>query len=296
MSWFSFFGALEIGLIFSLVALGVFISFRLLRFPDLTVDGSFPLGGAVGAVCIASGMNPFLATALAALAGAAAGIITALLNVRLKIMDLLASILMMIALYSINLRIMGRPNIPIISEPTVFTVLQPDWLADYVGRPLIMVAVVILAKLALDAYFSTQQGLAIRATGSNPRMARAQGVNTGAMIILGMAISNGLVGLAGALFAQTQGGADISMGIGTIVIGLAAVIVGESILPSRKLFVLTLSVILGAIVYRFFIALALESDFIGLQAQDLNLVTALLVTVALVIPLFKQRLARRRSA
>ncbi|MFB1010944.1 MAG: ABC transporter permease [Thiopseudomonas sp.] len=296
MSWFSFFGAFEIGLIFSLVALGVFISFRLLRFPDLTVDGSFPLGGAVGAACIASGLNPFLATALAALAGAAAGIITALLNVRLKIMDLLASILMMIALYSINLRIMGRPNIPIISEPTVFTVLQPDWLADYVGRPLIMVAVVILAKLALDAYFSTQQGLAIRATGSNPRMARAQGVNTGAMIILGMAISNGLVGLAGALFAQTQGGADISMGIGTIVIGLAAVIVGESILPSRKLFVLTLSVILGAIVYRFFIALALESDFIGLQAQDLNLVTALLVTVALVIPLFKQRLARRRSA
>ncbi|MBS7325695.1 MAG: ABC transporter permease [Thiopseudomonas sp.] len=296
MSWFSFFGALEIGLIFSLVALGVFISFRLLRFPDLTVDGSFPLGGAVGAVCISSGMNPFLATALAALAAAVAGIFTALLNVRLKIMDLLASILMMIALYSINLRIMGRPNIPIISEPTVFSVLQPDWLVDYIGRPLIMVVVVILAKLVLDVYFSTQQGLAIRATGSNPRMARAQGVNTGAMIILGMAISNGLVGLAGALFAQTQGGADISMGIGTIVIGLAAVIVGESILPSRKLFVLTLSVILGAIVYRFFIALALESDFIGLQAQDLNLVTALLVTVALVIPLLKQRLARRRSA
>ncbi len=296
MSWFSFFGALEIGLIFSLVALGVFISFRLLRFPDLTVDGSFPLGGAVGAVCISSGMNPFLATALAALAAAVSGIFTALLNVRLKIMDLLASILMMIALYSINLRIMGRPNIPIISEPTVFSVLQPDWLVDYIGRPLIMVVVVILAKLVLDVYFSTQQGLAIRATGSNPRMARAQGVNTGAMIILGMAISNGLVGLAGALFAQTQGGADISMGIGTIVIGLAAVIVGESILPSRKLFVLTLSVILGAIVYRFFIALALESDFIGLQAQDLNLVTALLVTVALVIPLLKQRLARRRSA
>src|SRR5574344_1248584 len=295
MSWFSFFGAFEIGLIFSLVALGVFISFRLLRFPDLTVDGSFPLGGAVGAVCIASGMNPFLATALAALAGAAAGIITALLNVRLKIMDLLASILMMIALYSINLRIMGRPNIPIISEPTVFTVLQPDWLADYVGRPLIMVAVVILAKLALDAYFSTQQGLAIRATGSNPRMARAQGVNTGAMIILGMAISNGLVGLAGARFAQSQGGADISMGIGTIVIGLAAVIVGESILPSRRIVYATLAVIVGAIVYRFFIAAALNSDFIGLKAQDLNLVTAALVTVALVIPQLKRKLSSRVS-
>lgn len=296
MSLFSLFGALEIGLIFSLVALGVFISFRLLRFPDLTVDGSFPLGGAVGAVCITSGMDPFLATVCATLAGAAAGVITALLNVHLKIMDLLASILMMIALYSINLRIMGKPNIPLIMEPTVFSVLQPEWLVDYIGRPLILIVVVILAKLALDAYFSTQQGLSIRATGSNPRMARAQGVNTGAMIILGMAISNGLVGLAGALYAQTQGGADISMGIGTIVIGLAAVIVGESILPSRKLFLLTLAVVLGAIVYRFFIAIALNSDFIGLKAQDLNLVTALLVTVALVIPLLKQRYARRKGA
>ncbi|MCK9237451.1 MAG: ABC transporter permease [Thiopseudomonas sp.] len=294
MSLFSLFGALEIGLIFSLVALGVFISFRLLRFPDLTVDGSFPLGGAVGAMCIVSGMDPFLATVCATLAGAAAGVLTALLNVHLKIMDLLASILMMIALYSINLRIMGKPNIPLIMEPTVFSVLQPEWLVDYIGRPLILIVVVVLAKFGLDAYFSTQQGLAIRATGSNPRMARSQGVNTGAMIILGMAISNGLVGLAGALYAQTQGGADISMGIGTIVIGLAAVIVGESILPSRKLFMLTLAVVLGAIVYRFFIALALNSDFIGLKAQDLNLVTALLVTVALVIPLLKQRYARRK--
>lgn len=294
MSLFSMFGAFEIGLIFSLVALGVFISFRLLRFPDLTVDGSFPLGGAVGALCISSGMDPFLATLLAALAGAVAGVFTAILNVHLKIMDLLASILMMTALYSINLRIMGKPNIPLIMEPTVFTILEPSWLIDYIARPVILIVVVLLAKLALDAYFSTRQGLAIRATGSNPRMARAQGINTGAMIILGMAISNGLVGLAGALFAQSQGGADISMGIGTIVIGLAAVIVGESILPSRKLFFVTLAVILGAVIYRFFIALALNSDFIGLKAQDLNLITALLVTFALVIPLFKQRMSRRK--
>ena len=248
----------------------------------------------MGALCISSGMDPFLATALAALAGACAGVLTAILNVHLKIMDLLASILMMTALYSINLRIMGKPNIPLIMEPTVFTILEPSWLIDYIARPVILIIVVILAKLALDAYFSTRQGLAIRATGSNPRMARAQGINTGAMIILGMAISNGLVGLAGALFAQSQGGADISMGIGTIVIGLAAVIVGESILPSRKLFLITLAVILGAIVYRFFIALALNSDFIGLQAQDLNLITALLVTFALVIPLLKQRMSRRK--
>ena len=294
MSLFSLFGALEIGLIFGLVALGVFISFRLLKFPDLTVDGSFPLGGAVGAVCIASGMDPFLATVLAMLAGAVAGVFTALLNVHLKIMDLLASILMMIALYSINLRIMGRPNVPLIMEPTVFNLLEVEWISDYVMRPLILLVVVILVKLLLDAYFATQQGLSIRATGSNPRMARAQGVNTGGMIVLGMAISNGLVGLAGALFAQTQGGADISMGIGTIVIGLAAVIVGESILPARKMYLLTLAVILGAVVYRFFIALALNSDFIGLQAQDLNLVTALLVVFALVIPLIKKRFTRRK--
>lgn len=294
MSLFSLFGALEVGLIFGLVALGVFISFRLLRFPDLTVDGSFPLGGAVCAVLIANGMDPFLATLIATLAGALAGMVTAVLNVHLKIMDLLASILMMIALYSINLRIMGRPNIPLIMEPTMFSILQPQWLSDYVARPLILLVIVILAKLLLDAYFATRQGLAIRATGSNPRMSRAQGVNTGAMVILGMAISNALVGLAGALFVQTQGGADISMGIGTIVIGLAAVIIGESILPARRIFYLTLAVVIGAVIYRFFIALALNSDFIGLQAQDLNLITAVLVVIALVIPLIKQRLSRRR--
>lgn len=291
MSLFALFGALELGLIFSLVALGVFISFRLLRFPDLTVDGSFPLGGAVGAVAIAAGMDPFLATFLAALAGAGAGIITAVLNVHLKIMDLLASILMMIALYSINLRIMGGPNIPLIMEPTIFTVLLPTALEeyDYILRPVLLVILVLAIKLLIDAYFSTKQGLAIRATGSNARMARAQGVNTGWMVILGMAISNALVALAGALFAQTQGGADISMGIGTIVIGLAAVIVGESILPARRLIFATLAVIIGAIVYRLFIALALNSEFIGLAAQDLNLLTAILVTIALVIPLLKKR-------
>lgn len=290
MSIYSLWGALEIGLIFGLVALGVLISFRVLRFPDLTVDGSFPLGGAVAATLIGMGMDPFTATLAAIFAGAVSGMITGWLNVRLKIMDLLASILMMIALYSINLRIMGRPNVPLITEPTVFTLLQPDSIADYVVRPIILLVLVILVKFGLDWYFSTQAGLAMRATGSNPRMARAQGVATGNRILVGMAISNALCALAGALFAQSQGGADISMGIGTIVIGLAAVIVGESILPSRKLAIITLSVVLGAVLYRFFIALALNADFIGLKAQDLNLVTAVLVTIALVIPLLKQRL------
>ncbi|MDR2327718.1 MAG: ABC transporter permease [Acidovorax sp.] len=293
MSLFSIFGAIEIGLIFALVALGVFISFRLLRFPDLTVDGSFPLGGAVCAVLIAAGINPWLATLAATAAGAVAGLITGWLNVRLKIMDLLASILMMIALYSVNLRIMGGPNIPLINDPTIFNMLQPDSMDDYIFRPLLLLVIVVIAKLGLDWFFATERGLAIRATGSNARMARAQGVNTGGMILLGMAISNALVGLAGAMFVQTQGGSDISMGIGTIVIGLAAVIVGESILPSRKIIWCTLAVVIGAIVYRFFIAAALNSDFIGLKAQDLNLVTAVLVTVALVIPQLKRKLSRK---
>lgn len=290
MSLYTLLGALEIGLIFSLVALGVLISFRILVFPDLTVDGSFPLGGAVAATMIAAGYNPFLSTFIALLAGALAGFTTAWLNVRLKIMDLLASILMMIALYSINLRVMGKPNVPLISEPTIFTILQPDSIPDYVARPLILLVVVIGAKLLLDWFFSSEIGLAMRATGANARMARAQGIATGRATLAGMALANALVALAGALFAQTQGGSDISMGIGTIVIGLAAVIIGENILPARRLVWTTLAVILGAILYRFFIALALNSDFIGLQAQDLNLVTAVLVMLALVLPMGKRKL------
>jgi putative ABC transport system permease protein len=243
---------------------------------------------------IHNGYSPYLATVAATLAGAAAGYITGWLNVRLRIMDLLASILMMIALFSVNLRIMGGPNVPLINDPTVFTLLQPEGLQDFWWRPLLLLVLVIVAKFAIDWFFSTERGLAIRATGSNSRMARAQGINTGAMVLLGMAISNALVGLSGALFAQTQGGADISMGIGTIVIGLAAVIVGEAILPSRRLVYATLAAIIGAIVYRFFIAAALNSDFIGLKAQDLNLVTALLVTLALVVPNLKRLLQHKR--
>mgnify|MGYP001485558238 FL=1 len=165
MSIYSLWGALEIGLIFGLVALGVFISFRILRFPDLTVDGSFPLGGAVAATLITQGFDPFSATAIATLIGAGAGMVTGWLNVRLKIMDLLASILMMIALYSINLRIMGKPNVPLIMEPTVFSVLQPENLGDYMARPLLLIVVVLAAKLLLDWFFATQTGLAMRATG-----------------------------------------------------------------------------------------------------------------------------------
>jgi len=293
MSLFSLFGALEVGLVFALVALGVLISFRILRFPDLTVDGSFPLGAAVAATLISAGADPWSATLAATAAGAAAGLVTGWLSVKLRIMDLLASILTMIALYSVNLRIMGRPNVPLINEPTLFTLLQPEGMSDYLLRPLVLAVVVAAAKLLLDGFFATERGLAMRAAGSNPRMARAQGVNTGRMVLGGMALSNGLVGLAGALFAQTQGGADISMGVGTIVIGLAAVIVGETLLPSRRLAWMTFAAVLGALVYRLVVAAALNSGWVGLQAQDLNLVTAVLVTAALVLPMARRRLSGR---
>lgn len=295
MSLIATLGALEIGLIFGLVALGVFLSFRIINFADLTVDASFPLGGAVAATLITLDWNPLAATAAAMLASAFAGWVTGWLNVRLKIMQLLSGILVMISLYSINLRIMGKPNVALISEPTVFSMLAIDGVPEYVLKPLVLLGVAVVAKVLLDLYFASEAGLAMRATGSNPRMARAQGISTNRHTLLGLALSNGLVGLAGALFAQSQGGADVSMGIGTIVIGLAAVIIGETLLPARSLVITTLGCLLGAILYRFFIALALNVDFIGLKAQDLNLVTAILVGVALMLPAYRQRLLRARQ-
>lgn len=291
MSLIASLGALEIGLIFGLVALGVYLSFRVINFPDLTVDGSFPLGGAVAAALIVAGVNPFIATAAAVAAGAAAGALTAWLNVSLKIMQLLASILVMIALYSINLRVMGKPNVALINDPTVFSLFTIDGLPEYWLKPLVLLGVVIAAKLLIDLFFASEAGLAMRATGGNPRMARAQGISTDRQTILGLALSNALVALAGALFAQSQGGADISMGVGTIVIGLAAVIIGETLMPARSLVITTLACVLGAVLYRFFIATALNTDFMGLQAQDLNLVTALLVALALLVPGYKRKLA-----
>jgi putative ABC transport system permease protein len=284
MSLIAFLGAIEIGLVFGLVALGVFLSFRVLQFPDLTVDGRFPLGAAVAATLIVSGWNPFVATALAALAGALAGLVTAWLNVRLKILHLLASILTMIALYSINLRIMGRPNVALLGEVTVLTPLDLLPVRSYWLAPILFVIVAIAAKLLLDRFLASEVGLALRATGANPRLARALGIATGRLILLGMALSNALVALAGALFAQSQGSADISMGVGVIVVGLAAVILGEAIVPGRRIALATLGCILGSILYRLAVAFALNADVLGLQAQDLNLLTAILVALAMVLP------------
>ncbi|AHN28415.1 MULTISPECIES: ABC transporter permease [Snodgrassella] len=300
MSSIALFGALESGLIYALVALGVLISFRILDFPDLTADGSFPLGGAVFAICVTHGINPWLATALGGVAGACAGLVTAWLHVSLKIMQLLASILVMVALYSVNLRIMGAPNLPLLDQPSVFTpFFNADGSNQYWVQPLVIFGFVLIAKFFLDWFFATEIGLSMRATGVNARMARAQGVNTSRILLLGMAISNAFIALAGALFVQTQGGADISIGIGTIVVGLAAVIIGETLIPGKRFIIITLAVIVGAVLYRAFIALALGSDtlqHIGFGPQDLNLVTAILVVLALRLPAIKGYFKRKFKA
>ena len=284
MSQIALLGALEIGLVYGLVALGVFLSFRVLSFPDLTVDGSFPLGAAVAASAIVAGIDPYLATALAIVAGALAGLVTAALNVRFRILHLLASILTMIALFSINLRIMGRPNIALITEPTVLSPLEGLGLAGPVLTPLFVGAIVLAVALLLARFLASDYGLGMRATGANPRMARAQGIETGRTVCVGMALSNAMVALGGALFAQTNGFADITIGTGTIVVGLAAVIVGETILPARRIGLVILACVLGSILYRLAIAAALNADVLGLEASDLNLVTAVLVGLALILP------------
>jgi putative tryptophan/tyrosine transport system permease protein len=299
MSTVALLGAAELGLVFALVALGVFISFRILDFPDLTVDGSFPLGAAVAATLILADWNPWAATGIAVLAGAASGIVTATLNVRFKILHLLASILTMIALFSINLRVMGRPNVAILIQDTVLTPFydlgQTLGLPDALVRPLFVLAVVLIVVALLARFLTSEFGLAMRATGVNARMARAQGVSTDLHIYVGMALSNALVGLAGALFAQTNGFADVTSGIGTIVIGLAAVIVGETVIRSRVIVWMLAGCVVGSILYRIAIQVALNADFIGLRASDLNLVTALLVAGALILPRVRNPLKARSS-
>ena len=284
MNIVAFLGAIEIGLVFGLVALGVFLSFRVLSFPDLTVDGSFPLGAAVTATLIVNGTEPYLATGIAMLAGALAGLLTAFLNLRFGILHLLASILTMIALYSINLRIMGKPNVAILNEPTVLSPFEGLGLINMYVKPLFAGIVLSVTAALLARFLLSEYGLAMRATGANPRMARAQGVTTAESIYVGMAKSIALVALAGALFAQINGFADVTMGTGTIVVGLAAVILGEAIFGTRSVTVWMVGCIAGSVVYRIAVAFALNASVLGLHASDLNLVTALLVAVALVLP------------
>lgn len=281
--------ALESGLIYGLMALGVLISFKILDFPDLTADGSFPLGGAVCAIAILAGVNPWLACLMGMTAGMVAGFVTAFLHIRLGIMPLLAGILTMTALYSVNLRIMNAPNLSLLGQPTIFAgVATTAW-----QKVFVLFGVAVLFKVFLDWFLTTQVGLAMRATGANAKMAQAQGVKTSLMIALGMALSNGLIALSGALFVQTQGFMDVSLGVGTIVIGLAAVIIGETVISNRKIFWVTVSVLVGSFLYRLFVQIALSSHTlrqIGFKSQDLNLITALLVVMVMMLPTMKQKL------
>ncbi|QKE27533.1 ABC transporter, permease protein [Arcobacter acticola] len=284
MSLYAFLGTLEIGLIYGLVAIGVYLTFRILDFPDLTVDGSFTLGAAVTATLIVTGFNPYLSTLLGTLAAASAGLVTAWLNLRFNILHLLASILTMTALYTINLRVMGKPNVALIMEPTVLTPFESLGIPAMYMKVIFVGFCAIIAGLLVAWFLYTQYGLAMRAVGSNKRMAQANGIVVNEKVYVGLALSNGLVGLAGALFAQTNGFADSTMGIGTIVVGLAAVIIGESLFGSRSLLIIVMSCILGSILYRLAVSMALNSDFLGFQASDLNLITAVLVTLSLIFP------------
>lgn len=285
----SLIGALEMGLLYAFMALGVYITFRILDFPDLTVDGSFTTGGAIAAVMITHGYSPLLATFCALLGGMAAGMCTGLLHTKGKINGLLSGILMMIALYSINLRILVRPNVSLMGEVSLFSSINPL---------LVMPFVVLLVKILMDLFLRTDLGLALRATGDNSRMIRSFGVNTDTTTILGISLANGMVALSGALIAQYSTFADSSMGIGMIVIGLASVIIGEAIFGAGNVFRATLAVVLGSIVYRIVVALALRVPW--LKASDLKLITAIIVIIALVFPsvqrfLKQKTMARRRT-
>jgi len=273
--------ALDLGLIYGIMALGVYLTFRVLDFPDLTVDGSFTTGAAVAAAMILSGQSPLLATALGGITGMLAGIVTGLLHTKGKINALLAGILSQIALYSINLRIMGKANLSLLRENTLLSPMLEARLFGTWVSVAIFAAVALAFKFAMDWFLTTDLGLAIRATGDNEEMIRSLGVSTDGTKILGLALSNGLVALSGGLMAQYQGYADIGMGIGLIVAGLASVIIGQAIFGQRSIWVATLAVLLGSILYRLVIQVALS---VGLNPNDMKLISAVLVIAALLLP------------
>jgi putative ABC transport system permease protein len=295
MTLYAALGAVEQGFVYGIMVIGVYLTFRILDFPDLTVDGSLPLGAAISAVAITSGVNPYLSLLFALAGGFVAGMVTAFLNTKFKILHLLASILTMIALYSINIRIMSGPNVALLGVNTVFdSVTNLGIPAHYAGL-LIFGALALLVLSFIVWFLGTELGQAILATGDNPQMIRSLGVNTNTIIILGVGLSNGLVALSGALVAQNQGAADVGMGIGTIVAGLASVIIGETVFGCKTMPRAFIAALLGSIVYRLAIALALGLEFgdFRFNPSDLNLITALLVIGALVTPNLKKRLIQR---
>ncbi|WP_144510149.1 ABC transporter permease [Bacillus sp. FJAT-22090] len=317
------FGSVEQGIIYAIMALGVYLSFRVLDFPDLTVDGSFVTGAGVAATMIILGYHPALATAIAIVCGFLAGCITGFLHTKGKINALLSGILMMIALYSINLRIMGltspnsigRPNIPLLNADTLFAQFHSFWshlgidtvinnffsmlgvqyLPSTWGILFLVIIIVLLIKFIVDWFLKTEVGLAIRATGDNKKMIRSLSANTDTLVIVGLGFSNALVAFSGALIAQYAKFSDIGMGIGMIIIGLASVIIGEAIFGTKTILRTTFAVIAGAIIYRIVLGLALRVDF--LDTGDMKLITAVIVICALVLPqYFEKKREKNRKA
>ncbi|ADL53700.1 ABC transporter permease [Clostridium cellulovorans] len=264
-------GSLELGFIYAIVAIGVYITYKILDFPDMSVDGTMPLGAAVTAVMIAKGMNPFIATIVAIIAGCIGGATTGLLHVKLKINNLMAGILVMIGLYSINLRVMGKANTQIFGSSHFLS-------KDVIPKIVVLLIFAIIVKILLDVFLKTKKGFILRAVGDNEQLVTSLAINKDNYKILGLVISNGLAALAGALLCQYQNYADVGMGAGTVVIGLAAVIVGESIFGRISFMKATTTAALGAIIYRLAVTGVLE---LGLDPQDLKLVTAVIVIVAL---------------
>lgn len=311
----SIFSAFETGIIFAIMALGVYLTFRVLDFPDLTVDGSFVTGASTAAVLITHGQSTIIATLVGMVAGFVAGCLTGILHTKGKINSLLAGILMMIALWSVNLRIMGKSNIPLLGQETLLTKVTDVWKDLGLDEPLnaflgwfglddvpktwailfFVLVISLIVKLFTDWFLRTEIGLALRATGDNQKMIRSFSANTDRLIILGVGVSNAFVALAGALYAQYQGFADVGMGVGMIIIGLASVIIGEALFGTKTIARVTLAVAGGAIVYRLVVAMALRVEF--LDAGDLKLITAVIVILALVIPkmLEKRRDIRRKQ-
>ncbi len=286
-------GSIELGMIYGVLALGVFLSFRTLNMPDLTVDGSVVTGASISAMFVSTGGNPVLALFLAGLGGSIAGVITALLNTKLKIQPLLAGILVMLSLYSINLRIMGnKSNIPLNNSNTIYRLGKETVLGEYYSLT-IGFAIITLIVLLLFLFLKTRIGFVLRATGDNEEMVRASGYNSDNMKLIGMGISNGLVGLAGGLLCQYQSFADANMGTGMVVIGLASVIIGEVIFGTKSLPRRLIAVVLGAILYRVIIAMALS---LGMPANDLKLVSAVIVTLALSLGILSKKKAGVENA
>ena len=273
--------SLEQGLAYALVALGIALTFRVLSFPDLTVDGSFPLGGAVAARLIFDGVDPVTSTLIAMAAGFVAGSLTGIFATKFKINSLLAGILMMTILYSVNLRIMGRANIPLLSRATLFTTIETWEISRDIPVIIFFLVVAGVCKILIDVFLHTEYGMALRATGDNEQMIRSLGVNTDTATIFGLGLSNTMVALAGALIAQDQGFSDVGMGIGMIVAGLASIIIGEALFKPTTVVRLTSAAVLGSVVYRFIISLGMR---LGLAPTDLKMATGLMVVIALAIP------------